>query len=189
MRLREQPRPEDLEIVTYWVKENGRRWPVDDDNNPLDTNSSPLNLDTDGNLAAILPTDPQEGEDFDSGAVLTVADADPELPERLIFKLRMLQGHDENEITQAMMKTKTTYQGRRGKKQRARVETETDLGAGVTLKLIKGIYEWEGIEDENGNPAEINEHWINLLPGWIQKDLADQISEISGLVDDEEEGE
>lgn len=181
MRLREEARPEDLEIVEYWAKENGRAWPVNEDNEPLDSDGNPFPLDDNSLPVMIANKDPQENEEYDSAPIMEAV----ELPELIVVKLRMLLGRDDDEITQAMIKIQTK-QGRRNR--RAEIETEIDHGSAAALKLQKGIVEWSGIQDEDGNPAAVTAENIGLLPAWIKTDLTDRITSMS-MINDEDEGE
>lgn len=189
MRLVETPKPEDLEEVIYWVRGNGRAWPTDETNAPLQANGIPFRIDEDGligNPDEIVYNDSQENEDGEQVALTMIIEPD-QIPERLVFKLKMLLGRDHNEITQAMIKTKTRTTGKRRNRQ-AVVETEMDLALAVNLKLMKAIVEWAGMEDANGSPAEITKENIDLLPAWIQNDLVDRVDDMSSL-DEEELGE
>jgi len=108
------------------------------------------------------------------------------IPERLIFRIRMLLGRDHNEISQAMITTKTT-RSRKGKHRSANVETDVDITKGVTLKLEKAIEEWDGIQDANGESAPITTAYIDLLPAWMQNDLTNVVNDMSSLDEEEEE--
>lgn len=190
MRLVETPNREDLEEVIYWAKSNGRQWKTNEDNEPLRADGTPFEVDEDGVLALSKEEpykDLQETEKSESAPIVLVVEDDEELPERLVFRLKMLLGRDHNEITQAMIKTKTRTTGKRRNRQ-AVVETEMDLTLAVNLKLQKAIVEWEGIADKDGNEAAITPENINLLPAWLQNDLVDRVDEMSSL-DEEEEGE
>ena len=181
MRLREEARPEDLEIVTYWVNKKRRAWHTNEDNKPLDSDGNPFPMDING-IPTLTPNiDPQESEEVDSGANLEGI----ELPERVVVKLRMLLGRDEDEITQAQIKI-TTKQGKRNRP--AQIETEIDHGIATTLRLKKGIVEWSGVEDKDGKPAEITPENIGLLPAWIKSDLNVRIASMNEI-DEEEAGE
>ncbi len=181
MRLREETRPEDLEVVEYWAKENGRAWPVNEDNDPLDSNGNVFAKDDNGLPIIDQTIDPQEAEEYDSAPIMEAV----ELPELIVVKLRMLLGRDDDEITQAMIKIQTK-QGRRNR--RAEIETEIDHASAAALKLQKGIVEWSGIQDKDGNPAAITAENIGLLPAWIKTDLTDRITSMS-MISDEDEGE
>lgn len=190
IRLVETPNREDLEEVIYWAKNNGRQWKTNDDNEPLRADGTPFTIDEDGLISypgKVVDIDPQEREESNATPITMVVEDDEELPERLVFRLKMLLGRDHNEITQAMIKTKTRTTGKRRNRQ-AVVETEMDLTLAVNLKLQKAIEEWEGIADKDGNPAAITPENINLLPAWLQNDLVDRVDEMSSL-DEEEEGE
>lgn len=163
MRLIEEPEAKDLEVVEYWVKPSGRAWLVNEDNVPLDSAGNAFIMD-------------------DSG--IPVIEGDEPIPERIVFKLKMLLGRDHNAITQAMIKTKTRA-GRRGKN-RAIIETDIDLAKSVNLKLQKAIVDWSGITDKDGNEARITAENIDLLPAWIQNDLVDKVSEMSEISEDDE---
>ncbi len=190
-RLVETPKPEDLEEVIYWIRENGRAWPTDEDNTPLQDNGTPFRIDEDGLIGNpdILPDiDPQETEEGIVEPITMVIE--PELePLRLVFRLKMLLGRDHNEITQMITKTKTKAIARKRNRQPiVEVESDVDLNLAVNLKLMKAIVEWEGILDENGSPAPITEKYIELLPAWLQNSLTDRIEDMSSL-DGEEVGE
>lgn len=179
MRLREETRLEDLEVVEYWVTESGRAWPTDVNNDPLDANGKPFPLDANG--VPTMNIDPQETEEVDSAPNME----EIALPELVVVKLKMLLGRDEDEITQAQIKI-TTTQAKRNRP--ARVETEIDHGLASTLRLQKGIHEWSGILDKDGNPAAITPENIGLLPAWIKSDLNVRISSMNE-VDSDEAGE
>jgi len=178
----QETRPEDLEVVEYWVKENGKAWSVSDDNEPLDSDGNVFPMDANG-LPIAIPTiiDPQENEEVDS----TPNMEEIELPERLVFKLRMLLGNDDNKITQALIKIKTqaTRRNRPGK-----VEQEIDQGAAANVKLSLAIEEWAGILDKNGNLAEITPENVGYLPSWIHGDLTERVTSMS-LINEEDAGE
>lgn len=181
MRLMQETRPEDLEIVEYWVKANGKAWPVNEDNEPLASNGNAFSMDDNGLPTASPIIDPQEHEEVDSTPNLEGI----ELPERLVFKLRMLLGNDDNAITQVLIKIKTqaTRRNRPGK-----VEQEIDQGAAANLKLSLAIEEWSGIHDKNGNPAEITPENVGFLPSWIHGDLTEHVTSMS-LINEDDSGE
>lgn len=185
MRLREEPRAEDLEVITYWVKENRQAWPTNENNEPLRKDGEPFIFDENGVIGLPKPIDPQEREEFDSEP--TATDLDHDQPERLIFKLKLLLGRDHNKITQAIVKTQTRNVRRR-RRNLPTIDTEINLALACNLKLKAAIVEWEGIEDEDGNPAEITLENIDILPAWIQTDLVDHITTMS-LIGEDEMGE
>lgn len=188
MRLHENIKEQDLEVVTFWVKKNMRAWPVDEDGDPLDENDVPFKLDKRGNIEiqeGESPTGIEEGEETASEGKETASDG-CELPDRVQVWVRMLLGRDHNEVTNAMIKTQTE-RGKRGRR-RAVVKTDVDLGLAVALKLEKAIVRWEGIEDEVGQPAPVTRKYIDLLPAWIQNRLTEVVNEMSTL-DEELEGE
>ena len=177
MRLQQETRPEDLEVVTYWVKENGKAWPVNDDNEPLDSDGNPFSIDSNG-----LPVyNTQTKQDVDSELNLE----EIELPERIVFKLRMLLGNDDNEVTRVLIKIKTQASRRN---RQAKVEQEIDQGAAANLKLKLAIEEWEGILDANGNPAAITVENVGHLPSWIHSDLTDRVTDMS-MINPDDAGE
>jgi len=187
MRLREIPRPEDLESVIYWVKENGQAWPVNDDNVPLDSTGKPFELEN-GLIrlaTSSMGKDPQEEEDFDSDGISTVSEPGSDIPEKLVFKIRMLQGRDDSIINKEMIKTKTSAIGGNRQRRLSRVETEIDTSQVTIMRLELSIVEWEGIADEDGNPAPINRKYIGLLPSWLLTDLTERIEDMAGITEDE----
>ena len=180
MRLMEEPRPEDLEVVEYWVQGNSRAWATNENNVPLDSDGNPFILDANGIPTHTMTKDPQEDEEVD----YSPSTSDTELPERLVFKLKMLLGRDHNAITQAMIQTKTRSGGKRNRG-KATVETDIDLAKSVNLKLQKAIVEWSGMTDESGKPAPITPENIDLLPAWIQNDLVDRVNDMSEISEEE----
>lgn len=172
LTLTEDPRSEDLEEVVYWIKPGGRQWPVNEENIPLQEDGEPFELvnQVEGGIGILYDSPDTNG------------------PEKLVFRLKMLLGKDHNEITQAMIKTRATTRGRRGRRQQVDVETKMDLALAVNLKLSKAIVEWEGLVDSEGNPAKITPENIDLLPAWIQNDLVDRVDRMSSL-DEGLEGE
>ncbi len=181
MRLMQETRPEDLEVVEYWVKANGKAWPVDDNNDPLNSDGNAFPMDDNGLPTANPIIDPQEAEEFDSTPNLE----EIELPELLVFKLRMLLGNDDNQITQALIKIKTQTTRRN---RQAKVEQEIDQGAAANLKLSLAIEEWAGILDKDGKLAEITPENVGYLPSWIHGDLTEHVTSMS-LIDEEDAGE
>lgn len=170
MRLYEKPRPEDLEKVVYWLDGKMRPWSVNAENQPLHLNSTKaMPLDEDG-----LPI-PQKGQ---------------VVPERVIFWIKMMTGRENDDIQSAVIKTRTARHrvrrgGRTTRSVSASVETDIDVALSSRMKVKAAVVKWEGIEDENGSPAPIEDKYIDLLPGWLRDDLVDRISDISNLSEEE----
>lgn len=175
MLLYEKPPETELEVVTFWVNSKRRPWALDDADNPVDPNTgAPYPLDKNG-LPVVERVELKEGEQ------------PPELPERLRFWLKMLLGKDTNEIASAGIKINRAA-GRRRRRGGAQVSSDVQVNVMTTMKLKRAITKWEGVEFTTGKLAAITEINIGLLPGWIQDDLADVVSDISALTE-EEKGE
>jgi hypothetical protein len=194
LELTKKIKEADKETLVYWIKPNSSRsWPVNGDGDPLMDNGNPFPMTEDGLIA--IPDesdtiDPSEDIDEACEANLEQIDIDKgqEIPDQVKIVIKMLSGTENQEITNAMIKTRTSAAKRKGKPRQATVEQDIDIGLSVQMKLERGIVDWEGIVDENGNPAPITKEYIELLPGWIQTAITDRISSLSEL-DEDLEGE
>ena len=68
---------------------------------------------------------------------------------------------------------------------RDQVDTEIDVGQSSLLKIQAAVTKWEGIEDEAGKPAPLEEKYIDLLPAWLRDDLVDRITSLSSFEEEE----
>ena len=164
--LREQTRDEDLEVVVYWVNEKGRSWPTNSDGVPLqESTDKPYPLNGDG-----LPN-----------PTLKVK------PARIRCWLKTLSGIENNNIVDAVLKTKARRTSRR-RNAPVEVEQSTSIALSCSLKLKAALVKWEGIVMEDGKEAPINDKYLDLLPAWLADDLVDKITALTSITE-EEEGE
>jgi len=175
MRLTDKPREEDLDIVAYWIDRKMKPWPVNSENMPLYRDSEELLPQEPGKEPGSVAFDIEQGEEF---------------PERVQFWIKMLTGKENDDIQSAVISTRTARHrvkraGRATRSATASVETDIDVALSSRMKVKAAVVKWEGIEDENGNPAPIADKYIDLLPGWMRDDLVDRISDTSNLTEEE----
>lgn len=166
--LREKPREEDLEIVIHWVDDRGRHWPTDEENRPLDPETKkPLTLNDEG-----LPSSTKK---------------DQIVPGRLRFWIKMLTGQESDDITSAILKTRSRRTVSRNSRRNAPIEVEADVDISLSgkLKLKAGLVEWEGIVCENGKNAPISDKYLDLLPAWLKDDLVDRVTALTTITSEE----
>ena len=164
--LRDHQRDEDLEIVVYWIDERGRPWPTNSDNLPIQASTDkPFPLNEEG-----LPSPSLKVK-----------------PARIRCWLKTLSGIENNNIVDAVLKTKARRTSRR-RNAPVEVEQSTSIALSCSLKLKAALVKWEGIVMEDGKEAPINDKYLDLLPAWLADDLVDKITALTSITE-EEEGE
>jgi hypothetical protein len=115
-------------------------------------------------------------------------DESKEYPDQVKVWYKMLNGKENDDIQSKMLNTRMIKKRvRRGGRTRMRdqVDTEIDVGQSSLLKIQAAVTKWEGIEDDAGKPAPLEEKYIDLLPAWLRDDLVDRITSLSSLEEEE----